>query len=110
MANNYASIWKRGGALLIDTAIILIISYLIFLLNLSESQIVTIISSILIFSVYPLYFILLEKSGQTLGKKFLKIKIIQENGQKPGLLRAVTRNLFRLIDMLPLFYITGLIL
>jgi len=49
------------------------------------------------------YFILLESiwSGQTLGKKALGLRVIQESGVRIGFLHAALRNLTRPIDRLP---------
>lgn len=49
------------------------------------------------------YFILLETmwSGQTLGKKALGLRVIQESGVRIGFLHAALRNLARPFDRLP---------
>jgi uncharacterized RDD family membrane protein YckC len=49
------------------------------------------------------YFIVLEAawSGQTLGKKAMGLRVIQETGVRIGVLHAVLRNLARPIDRLP---------
>ncbi|WP_274364007.1 RDD family protein [Paenibacillus thermotolerans] len=58
-----------------------------------------------------LYFIISEFStgGRTVGKRAMGIRVIQENGRPLSFLSAVIRNLFRLIDMLPALYFTGIL-
>lgn len=47
-------------------------------------------------------------SGRTLGKRVLRLKVIDERGLPLGLKQVVIRNLFRLLDMLPsTFYLLG---
>lgn len=52
------------------------------------------------------YFILLETiwSGQTLGKKALGLRVIQESGVRIGFLHAALRNLTRPFDRLPAMF------
>ncbi len=48
-------------------------------------------------------------NGQTPGKSILNIRIIMDNGQYVTVYAVIIRNLFRIIDFLPLYYITGII-
>jgi len=58
-----------------------------------------------------LYFIFLEGIfGRTIGKWFLGLRIIQRNGEKPGLRRALLRNILRLVDGLPAFSLLGAVM
>jgi uncharacterized RDD family membrane protein YckC len=52
------------------------------------------------------YFVLFETvwSGQTLGKRALGLRVIQESGVRIGFLHAVLRNLTRPFDRLPAMY------
>lgn len=45
--------------------------------------------------------------GQTIGKKILGLRVIDENGLKLQASQVVMRNLMRFIDGLPLFYAVG---
>lgn len=54
-----------------------------------------------------LYFIPLEASGGTLGKRLLGMRVVNAEGRKPGLGKSAGRNLLRFIDFLPAFYILG---
>jgi uncharacterized RDD family membrane protein YckC len=55
------------------------------------------------------YYIGLEyyNGGQTLGKKWFGIRVLQENGQAATFLSILIRNFFRLLDLLPSFYFIG---
>lgn len=58
-----------------------------------------------------LYFVLLEGVlGATIGKKLTGLRVIRNDGRRPGLLRAFLRNLLRLIDGLPALNILGVLL
>lgn len=46
-------------------------------------------------------------SGQTIGKRALGIRVIQESGVRIGFYQAVLRNLARPFDRLPFFYLVG---
>lgn len=63
------------------------------------------------FLLYWGYFALFETywNGQTPGKKFCKIRVIQQSGRQITFFEAMTRNLIRVIDMLPGFYLIGVI-
>ncbi len=70
-------------------------------------------ASALVFVVWFLidwgYSIFLESlwSGQTIGKKLLGLRVIQESGVRVGFYQSVLRNLARPIDRLPAFYLVG---
>ncbi|WP_159882153.1 RDD family protein [Paenibacillus puerhi] len=55
------------------------------------------------------YFVLTEyyMGGQSYGKKWMSLRVVQENGQPLTFLSSVIRNFFRLIDFLPSFYFLG---
>lgn len=55
------------------------------------------------------YFILTEMymGGQTPGKRILGLRVLLENGQSVTFLSVIIRNLFRILDILPLFYFLG---
>jgi len=55
------------------------------------------------------YSILLEASGGTLGKRILGIKIVDAQGNPPGIGKSVVRNLLRIVDALPFAYLIGII-
>ncbi len=49
-------------------------------------------------------------AGWTVGKKILRMKVVDADGKKIGLARATERNLLRLADGLPAFNILGAVL
>jgi hypothetical protein len=55
------------------------------------------------------YMIVLEAawSGQTLGKKAMGLRVIQETGVRVSVHQSLLRNLARPVDRLPLFYFVG---
>ncbi len=59
-----------------------------------------------------LYFTFFEgTTGQTLGKQAVSIKALDEVSKKPvNMERALLRNILRIIDWFPFFYLIGFIL
>jgi len=55
------------------------------------------------------YFIFFEVvwTGQTVGKRALGLRVIQESGVRVGFFQSALRNLARPVDRLPLFYLVG---
>ena len=67
---------------------------------------------LLIFVIWSSYFIIFEWlwNGQTPGKRWLKLRVIREDGRPITFWEAAVRNLLRLFDIMPLpFYSIGLI-
>ncbi|WNZ44305.1 RDD family protein [Leptolyngbya boryana CZ1] len=60
----------------------------------------TAISILLSFAIYTGYFVLFETlwQGQTLGKRYTKIRVIRDDGQPVGATQAILRALVRPID------------
>ncbi|UPM44381.1 RDD family protein [Halocatena salina] len=71
----------------------------------------SIILLVLLYVLIPvLYFIGLEAQyGQTLGKRLLGLVVVKENGTPCTFSSAVLRNVLRIIDQLPAFYLLGII-
>jgi uncharacterized RDD family membrane protein YckC len=57
--------------------------------------------------VYDVAFEVLA-SGRTPGKRWNGIRVIRTGGQPIGFLSSVIRNLMRLVDILPAFYLVGM--
>lgn len=55
---------------------------------------------LVLFTVFVSYFVIFEMiwQGQSPGKRFAKIRVIQENGRPPGLFQATLRSLLRPVD------------
>ncbi|HZX76088.1 RDD family protein [Lysobacter sp.] len=67
--------------------------------------------AVVLFLVYWFYPVLFEAmwNGRTPGKRALGLRVISANGAPVGWLAAFTRNLLRVVDMLPVAYATGLV-
>ncbi|MDB5054220.1 MAG: hypothetical protein JWM44_2270 [Bacilli bacterium] len=65
---------------------------------------------ILFYLIQYSYFVCTEfyMGGKTFGKKWIGIRVIQDNGQALTMLSSLIRNFFRIIDGLPLFYSLGI--
>ena len=63
------------------------------------------------FLVSQFYFVVFELTwnGQSPGKRWQRIRVIRENGQPLGFFGSMIRNLLRIADLLPLFYLAGFI-
>src|SRR6266581_4295903 len=63
------------------------------------------------FLLYWGYYSLFEAfwNGQTPGKRLLKIRVIKDSGRQITVFEALARNLLRIVDMLPSFYLIGVI-
>jgi uncharacterized RDD family membrane protein YckC len=61
--------------------------------------------------IYLLYHPLFEiaTSGRTPGKRLAGIRVIGDDGRVPGVGAHLARNVFRLIDSLPLLYVLGIV-
>jgi uncharacterized RDD family membrane protein YckC len=63
------------------------------------------------FIVMSVYYIACEASfGATLGKRLLRVRVIDPSGNVPGWRRSLIRNGLRLIDGLPAFNLLGMLL
>jgi uncharacterized RDD family membrane protein YckC len=61
--------------------------------------------------LWIVYFTYFEgTSGQTIGKKFVKIKVVKEDGSRCDFGSALLRNILRIIDHLPFLYLLGIVL
>lgn len=117
-----AGIGSRGLALLIDTLLqaggfIAIILVLVFFdtavtaLSNAMGTWATAVAVLLAFTIYYGYFALFEAlwNGQTPGKRWIHLRVIDESGRPVSVQQAILRNLIRFIDQLPSMYAVGLI-
>lgn len=124
-----AGLMSRFLALLIDTVLSLIITYAMFIVVLLLSALLSIGGSavagagvgqqlfgvgiaaqfVIWFLVDWGYMVLLETawSGQTVGKKVMGLRVIQDTGVRVGVYQSLLRNLVRPLDKLPVFYFVG---
>ena len=68
---------------------------------------VTVISFLLVFGYDVLFEV--AAGGRTPGKRWTGIRVVDRNGGPVGFVTSVIRNLLRLIDFLPGFYLVGVI-
>lgn len=104
---------SRFLALAIDMACITvtstILSRFLGLLSIISPDFARAITLLLYFAITIWYGILCEWywRGQTLGKRLLRLRVVDAQGLKVQFSQIVIRNLLRFIDMLPLFYLVG---
>ncbi|MEE6210680.1 RDD family protein [Salarchaeum sp. III] len=56
------------------------------------------------------YHVLLEhRYGQTVGKYLVAIRVVADDGTNPSMRAATVRNVLRLVDVLPAFYLVGIV-
>ena len=62
-------------------------------------------------AIYFLYHLILEPlmAGRTPGKRLAGLRVLTPEGLVPTAGALVTRNIFRIIDSMPLFYVVGLL-
>lgn len=112
-----ASRLTRLIAVVLDTIFVFVLSApVIVLLGISFTDRIGFIQTILIFIINIIAFLILnvyflDKDGQTLGKKILKIKIVQKDGSKVILSRILLLRYFpfMLLGMLPLISLINLV-
>jgi uncharacterized RDD family membrane protein YckC len=62
-------------------------------------------------AIYLLYHPVLEvlMQGRTPGKRMAGVRLVSRSGDVPGVGALLVRNVFRIIDSLPFFYVVGLV-
>jgi uncharacterized RDD family membrane protein YckC len=103
----------RFLAWMLDFLVIIVLTFLlgqvVSLLGLISSDLAGTVSSIGYFVISFGYGILFEWAwrGQTIGKKLLRLRVVDASGLRLQFNQIVTRNLLRFVDMLPAFYFVG---
>ncbi len=57
---------------------------------------------------YPVFFEVFRE-GQTPGKRYCRLRVLQRDGAPVGLAGSLIRNLLRVVDILPLCYCAGMV-
>lgn len=118
-----AGLGSRGAAQITDTlittlmnvgllaVILLMDNYIGVYFRQAESLVVAVII-VIIFIINWGYFFLFEwlANGRTPGKMLLGLRVVRENGGRPTALSVLIRNLLRIIDMLPFYYLLGMLM
>jgi len=119
----YAGLWERFLALLVDTLLFCACFFPItrlvkgvWLMSPNNHHWVRgwFISDplcLIFLVIMALYFVLLEGlAGATLGKRLLGLRVVRMDGSRPDLWKSALRNALRLVDSLPTLDILGAIL
>jgi uncharacterized RDD family membrane protein YckC len=112
-----AGVGSRFVAMLADTAIQIVIGFVLFFaLTLSipaltrlgsiASQWVIAAMIVGVFVIYYGYFAVFEAlwNGQTPGKRYTQLRVMKDDGRPISPYDAIARNLLRIVDQLPVFY------
>jgi uncharacterized membrane protein SpoIIM required for sporulation/uncharacterized RDD family membrane protein YckC len=99
-----AVVWLLAAALLI-------LGDLDFDVRSEDEVLWTLLGALPASAIYFLYHMVLEPlmSGRTPGKRMIGLRVLTPEGIVPGVGALLTRNVFRLIDSLPVFYVVGLL-
>lgn len=101
---------SRAAAWLVDTlirAIIYLLCTIVFAIFGEMGWGMILLSYFIIEWFYPVFFEVLK--GTTPGKKAFNLWVCHDNGTPIGWQASMIRNLLRVADFLPLFYVVGLI-
>ncbi|SFJ50126.1 RDD family protein [Thermoflavimicrobium dichotomicum] len=119
-----AGLVTRGIAKLIDLLCVSVILAILYFFGVLIASFQAMVASedvltsmelaivIVISAAIPLiYFTMTEywMKGQTIGKRVMRLRVIQDNGQSPSFFAVFLRNVLQLVDMLPFFYLLGMI-
>ncbi|NPV91978.1 MAG: RDD family protein [Firmicutes bacterium] len=117
-----AGLGSRSGAHIIDSLVLAAANVLLILavqavLVVGGSTITEaheyLVAGIIIFLFFGNfgYFLLMEfyRDGQTIGKRVLGVRVVQDNGQPLTFLSAAIRTFFRIVDFLPFLYFLGIL-
>ena len=109
----YVGVGLRAVAAIIDTALLFIVGYLIALASGGTTEEGFLLQGVPFFiwlAIALAYYIVMEaRSGATLGKRVMKLKVVKLEGGAPLDWQAsIARNVLRLIDGL-FFYLVGAI-
>ncbi|MFH1689775.1 MAG: RDD family protein [Candidatus Eisenbacteria bacterium] len=118
----YAGVWPRFSALVADIVLLSCVFFPVtrivkgtWVMSASDhdwavGQFVTDPLCLAFLAVMFLYFVLLEGLvGFTLGKRLMRLRVVTVSGGRPGLVRALVRNVLRIVDGLPTLGLVGAI-
>lgn len=105
-----AGFWIRSLAYVVDwllrVAIVFVVGIVFSASGIGQG--LTLVIYFLMEWFYPVFFEV-WRSGQTVGKKALHLKVINDDGTPITFAASLIRNLLRVVDFLPGFYVTGVI-
>ncbi|MDQ6883641.1 MAG: RDD family protein [Candidatus Dormibacteraeota bacterium] len=99
------------GLILFAIAVVILIGAIAIGVIFNSAQVAILFGLILGFILFAGYFLISEAamSGQTLGKRAARLRVVGDRGQPITVGQAATRNLIRIVDFLPVFYGIGII-
>src|SRR5256714_3284053 len=112
-----AGIGSRFLAQFIDVLVIIVIQIVITIGAASlggifnSIQVFGLVELILTFILIAGYFLISEAAwnGQTLGKRYVRLRAVGDHGEPLTIGQAAIRNLVRVVDFLPAFYAIGIV-
>lgn len=110
----YKGVWSRLVASIVDSLLYFVLAWVVAIQTggtTSQGFELTGTPAFITMAIWAGYFILFEGYlGGTIGKLILGMRVVNANGGRPGLVASLVRNILRVIDFLPAFYILGIIL
>lgn len=108
----YASTLQKTTAFIIDIILLVFLVGILLIGIISvymianhgkyNTEMLAVIWITLSIMIFFLYFILFEKTGQTIGKKIMKIKVVDEINQNPiNFRQSIIRTFLLIIDLIP---------
>ena len=98
---------------LVEGALLLVLALLVFLSNGfgTGRDGAEAIFAVVWFGVFWGYDVAFEvlAAGRTPGKRWSGLRVVRQGGQPVGFVASATRNLLRIIDLLPVFYLIGIV-
>jgi uncharacterized RDD family membrane protein YckC len=112
-----AGIGSRFLAQFIDVVVIFVIQIVITVGAIAlggifnSGQVFALVELILTFILIAGYFLISEAAwnGQTLGKRYVRLRAVGDHGEPLTVGQAAIRNLVRIVDFLPAFYAIGIV-
>jgi uncharacterized RDD family membrane protein YckC len=102
----YAGFWARVAAVLVDSAILTIVGVvLVIVLSMALGGAGAAIANLVMLLVSLLYWPVLESSSRqaTIGKQLLGIQVTDINGNRTSFVKALLRNLAKIVSAIPLY-------
>ncbi|MDP2663342.1 MAG: RDD family protein [Dehalococcoidia bacterium] len=114
----YQGVWSRLAAAIIDGILLVALAWAVAMqigITVPTSDgfgfELTGLPAYIAMAIWAAYFILFEAYLKgTIGKLILGMRLVNANGGRVGLVASLVRNILRVIDFLPAFYILGIIL
>lgn len=108
-----AGLGSRAAAALIDTLIMVLLGFVVLLpfRNAGGSLLLRIVLIAFPALLFFGYHIVFETIGrrQSPGKRLLRLRVVRSDGSPLGAIASVVRNLVRIVDFLPGFYLVGMV-